>query len=328
MQLVLDTKGLQVTKKDGVFHIASEKGSKAISPAKLDSIAITASVMISSDAIALAIKHQIPILVFDRIGKAMARLWSPYFESIATLRRLQVHFSESPESTAWMLDLFALKTEAQADNLRYLKSQRSILGLSLGGAISNLRGNSRNFEAFRDKLPEECRQQVMGVEGALARIYWQAVGSSLPSRYAFEGRSRRPAKDIFNAAINYLYGMLYSVVEGALFAVGLDPHLGILHADEHNKPTLAFDLIEPFRPWADRLIIEACIEHHLKPEFFAKNQYGLFLSKPGKAFLIPLFNDFLRSTRKYLQQESTVKNHIYALAARLAQRIRATMAPS
>ena len=42
--------------------------------------------------------------------------------------------------------------------------------------------------------------------------------------------------------------MLYAVVEGGLFASGLDPHLGILHADEYNKPTLAFDMIEPFRP--------------------------------------------------------------------------------
>lgn len=325
MQLVLDTKGLEVIKKDGVFHIKGEKGSKAISPAKLDSIAITASVMISSDAIALAIQHQVPILVFDRIGKAKARLWSPYFESIATLRRHQSRFTESPEAMAWMLELFALKTEAQIDNLKYLKSRRSVLNLALGQPISYLRRNSRGFEEFRDKLPEECRQQVMGVEGTLARIYWQAVGASLPSRYTFQGRSRRPAKDIFNAGINYLYGMLYSIVEGALFSVGLDPHLGILHADEYNKPNLAFDLIEPFRPWADRLLIEMCMDKHLKESFFTKNQYGIFLNKEGKAFIIPAFNDFMRSTTTYLHQESTVKNHIYFTAGRLAQRIRVVM---
>ena len=140
MQLVLDTKGLEVIKKDGVFHIKGEKGSKAISPAKLDSIAITASVMISSDAIALAIQHQVPILVFDRIGKAKARLWSPYFESIATLRRHQVRFAESPESMAWMLELFALKTEAQIENLRYLKSRRS----ARGPRVVTPRGSSRD----------------------------------------------------------------------------------------------------------------------------------------------------------------------------------------
>lgn len=325
MQLVLDTKGLEVTRKDGVFHVKGIKGSKAISPAKLDSIAITANVMISSGAIALAIQHQVPILVFDRIGKAQARLWSPYFESIATLRRMQARFAESPEAMAWMLELFALKTEAQVDNLKYLRSRRSVLDLALGQPISYLRRKSRGFDEFRDKLPEECRQQVMGVEGTLARIYWQAVGNSLPSRYAFQGRSRRPAKDIFNAGINYLYGMLYTVVEGALFAVGLDPHLGILHADEHNKPTLAFDLIEPFRPWADRLLIEMCMDKQLKESFFAKNQYGIFLNKDGKAFIIPAFNDYLRSTATYLHQESTVKNHIYFTAGRLAQRIRAVM---
>lgn len=42
--------------------------------------------------------------------------------------------------------------------------------------------------------------------------------------------------------------MLYSVVEAGLFTAGLDPYLGILHADAHKKPTLSFDLIEPFRP--------------------------------------------------------------------------------
>ncbi len=53
-----------------------------------------------------------------------------------------------------------------------------------------------------------------------------------------------------------MYSMLYAVLEGALFAAGFDPHLSILHADEYNKAVLAFDLIEAFRPWIDRLLIE------------------------------------------------------------------------
>jgi len=325
MQLVLDTSGLQVTKKGGSFHVASEKSSRTISPAKLDSIAVTANVLLRADAVRLAIQHRIPILFFDHIGKARARLWSPYFESIATLRRGQVHFCESNEATAWMIDLFALKTEAQIDNLRYLKSRRGAWTRTIDQAVKSIRRQNRQFENLREYLPDECRQQMMGTEGTIARMYWQALGGGLPRPYGFDKRSRRPAEDIFNAALNYLYGMLYSVVEGGLFAAGLDPHLGILHADEFKKPTLAFDLIEPFRPWVDRLLIQQCLNRELKKEFFTKNQYGLFLNKTGKAFIIPLFNDFLRSERNYLQQNSTVKNHIYFLGARLAQRIRATM---
>ncbi|MBK8652896.1 MAG: CRISPR-associated endonuclease Cas1 [Haliscomenobacter sp.] len=324
MQLVLDTKGLALTRKGGSFLVESEKGKRLISAAKLTSIAITAYVMIGSDAIQLAIHRQIPILFFDRTGKAQARLWSPYFASIATLRRQQVRFAELPEASAWMADIFLMKAEGQADNLQYLKSKAGLLHLELGGAIAGIRKQSRQLDNFREKLLEECRQQMMGVEGAMARMYWPALGGALPSRYAFQTRSRRPAKDIFNAALNYLYGMLYGVVEGAVFAAGLDPHLGLLHADEYDKPTLSYDLIEPFRPWIDRLLIDLCLEGKLKDAHFTRNQFGIFLNKTGKELLIPAFNDYLRSTRKYFNQESSVKNHMFYLAGRMASRIRAT----
>jgi CRISPR-associated protein Cas1 len=115
--------------------------------------------------------------------------------------------------------------------------------------------------------------------------------------------------------------MLYSVVEGGVFAAGLDPYLGFLHVDEYKKPTLVYDLIEPIRPWTDRLLIEAALKKEIKKSYFTKNQHGIFLNKNGKAWIIPLFNDFLRSERPWLQRESTVRNHIYYLAGRLAQRI-------
>ncbi|MEN0005917.1 MAG: CRISPR-associated endonuclease Cas1 [Bacteroidota bacterium] len=326
MQLVLDTKGVKLAKKSGVFHVAvDEEKVRVISPQKLKSIAITANATLTADAVRLAIQHEIPILFFDRIGKAKARLWSPYFQSIATLRRNQVRFSDTPEATNWMLDLFRLKTMGQVENLRFLRKQRGLLSGALGKAVSNISGINHNFELYEGKLVVETRQGIMGTEGSIARIYWQAVGAALPQRYRFRERSRQPAKDIFNASLNYLYGMLYSVVEGGLFAAGLDPHLGLFHTDEYRKPTLSFDLIEPFRPWVDRLLIDQCVERKLEVDFFTQNQYGLFLNKKGKAFIIPLFNEFLRGSRTYINQESTVKNHIYFMAGRLATRIRSVM---
>jgi CRISPR-associated protein Cas1 len=122
-----------------------------------------------------------------------------------------------------------------------------------------------------------------GIGKAVGRLW----SPNLPSAYTFSKRTRRPAEDFFNAALNYWYGMLYSVVEGGLFAAGLDPYLGILHADEYQKPTLCFDLIEAFRPWIDRLLIQACLEKKLLKFHFTKNQYGYFLNKTGKAVLIP-----------------------------------------
>ena len=42
----------------------------------------------------------------------------------------------------------------------------------------------------------------------------------------------------------------------ALTSVGLDPFVGFLHAERPNRPALALDLMEEFRPWiADRLAV-------------------------------------------------------------------------
>lgn len=74
----------------------------------------------------------------------------------------------------------------------------------------------------------------------------------------------------------------------------------------------------------DELLVEACFGKKLKAAFFSKNQYGLFLNKEGKAFLIPLFNDYLRSELAFLGTLTSVRNHIHGLAGKLSNRIRTT----
>jgi len=325
MQLVLDSKGIKITNKNNAFHLLTDGGQRTIGAGKLTSIAIMANVTIEASAIKLAIKNEIPILIFNHYGKVMGRLWSPHFQSIATLRRYQVKFLDSLEATAWLIDLFWLKTEQQIKNLQYLQMRQPVYASVLGKAIKSIKQQNKGFEKYRDQSVQEVRNAFMGTEGTIARIYWQTIGNTLPRAYRFQKRTRRPAKDNFNSAINYTYGMLYSVVEAGIFSVGLDPQLGILHVDEYTKPTLSFDLIEAFRPWIDRLVIEACVDNVLLKNYFSKNQHGIFLNKEGKAFLIPKFNELMRKEIKWLNQEASVKNQIYYLATRLARRIRATM---
>src|ERR1039457_5899428 len=69
-------------------------------------------------------------------------------------------------------------------------------------------------------------------------------------------RTRRPARDPVNAALNFCYGMLLADVTRAVVACGLDPHAGFLHSSGRNKPALALDLSEEFRaPVADAVVI-------------------------------------------------------------------------
>lgn len=321
MQLVLHTPGLTLKVRDAAFEVIAGEERRIISPKQIESIAVTAGCLISSTAIELAVQHDLSIYFFDEVGDAVGCLRSPYFESIATLRRKQVYFDDSTAATQFVVELFREKTAEQLSVLAYLANRRE----SLAG---QLRQVSADMESDLQKLPDpdalltdELSRALMGWEGGQSRRYWQALSAALPEQWQFARRSRRPAQDPYNAATNYLYGMLYTIVEQAIFAAGLDPHLGILHADEYDKPTLAFDLIEPFRPWVDRLLLEQFLTNKVEPHFFDQRGAGWFLNAAGKRFFIPLFNDWLEEACRFRGRQSSRKLQIYRAAADLAKKI-------
>jgi len=322
MQLVLNTAGLILRVKSGAFSVQQEDEHRLISPKQLHSIAVTAPCLLSTAAVELAAEYGIPIYLFDRIGDATACLRSPYFESIATLRRKQVYFDDGPEAINWVLDIMLEKTDRQIRVLRYLADRRPSRAEQLNQTARQLSERTKTLADLQDQLLGPHTRRLMGWEGQQSRNYWSAVGAALPKEWAFARRSRRPALDGFHAALNYLYGMLYTVVEQALFATGLDPHLGILHVDQHNAPTLAFDLIEPFRPLVDRLLIELCMKRRLQSNQFDQRREGWYLNNAGKRLIIPAFNAWLQTKARMGGRQRTHRLHIYQAAADLASRIR------
>lgn len=325
MQLVLNTHGLVLKVRNKAFFVTAGDESRAISPEQVKSIAVTAPCMLSSAAIELASEAEIPIYFFDRVGDARSCLRSPYFESLASLRRKQVYFSDSKAGAAWVLEQFRHKTAHQVQVLKYLKDRKSRRGGGIDNCILELEKRLGELDKKNQAPSSAWSASLMGWEGRQAKLYWQTVAACMPEEWAFVGRSRRPAKDPFNAMVNYLYGMLYAIVEQALFAAGLDPHLGILHTDEYDRPTLSFDLIEPFRPWVDRFIVEKALQKEVEASFFEPVEGGVFLSDNGKRFLIPEFNGWMQRQVRWQSRQLTREAQIYHAAADLARTINETM---
>lgn len=69
------------------------------------------------------------------------------------------------------------------------------------------------------------------------------------------GRNRY-AIDPTNAILNYSYGVLEGQCRAALAKFGFDPACGILHADKAGRDSLAYDLMEVFRPSVDESVLE------------------------------------------------------------------------
>ncbi|MCB0530252.1 MAG: CRISPR-associated endonuclease Cas1, partial [Saprospiraceae bacterium] len=241
MQLVLDTHGLIVKVRNRSFYVIGKEARRLIGPERLTSIAVTADCIFSTAALRLAIERHIPVYLLGNTGQMEGKLWSPHFVGLASLRRAQALWLELGEPGPWVVRIASAKTRRQLELLEQVDASGEYRE-TIGKLLVRFDEHAEAPEVTDDML----RQTLFGLEGTAARQYWQAIADAVPADWRFEGRTRRPAQDPFNAALNYLYGMLYPAVEHAVFAAGLDPYMGILHAEEYDRPALAYDLIEPF----------------------------------------------------------------------------------
>ncbi len=85
------------------------------------------------------------------------------------------------------------------------------------------------------------------LEAQAARRYWPLLmGADFRRDRTSEGA---------NALLNYGYAVMRAMVARAVVAAGLHPTIGIAHANRGNPLALADDLIEPFRPLVDALVV-------------------------------------------------------------------------
>ncbi len=124
----------------------------------------------------------------------------------------------------------------------------------------------------------ETLDAVRGVEGEAARQYFSGLALLMrPDQrpnFAMQGRTRRPPRDRFNALLSFLYAMWMNDCRSALEAAGLDPQVGFLHALRPGRAALALDLMEEFRPWADRLALTLINRGQLQADDFDLREGG------------------------------------------------------
>lgn len=88
-------------------------------------------------------------------------------------------------------------------------------------------------------------------EAHAAAFYW----SNLFAKETADFR-RDPEGYCPNNLLNYGYAILRAVVARALVSSGLNPTLGVHHCNRYNSYCLADDIMEPYRPFVDKLVCE------------------------------------------------------------------------
>jgi CRISPR-associated protein Cas1 len=146
-------------------------------------------------------------------------------------------------------------------------------------------------------------EQLMGYEGASAKLYFESLSAFVGPEFSFKGRRKMPPKDPFNSALSFGYTLLLYEMFTAISCRGMSPYAGFLHSDRQNHPALASDLMEEWRPIiVDSLVLHLFSSSAFKPEDFkkAESNEGVLFEKDALKRFINEFERRLRTETGYL----------------------------
>ncbi|WP_321335268.1 type II CRISPR-associated endonuclease Cas1 [Breoghania sp.] len=177
--------------------------------------------------------------------------------------------NHAPVACVWPLEghhLQGARLNAQADATKPAAKRmwRDIVVAKIRMQAAVLASIGRETGAL-DLLARKVRSgDPENVEAQAARRYW-------PLLMGADFRRDRSA-DGANALLNYGYTVLRATICRAICAAGLHPAIGLHHSNRGNAFALADDLMEPYRPLVDRLVLNLCeagiegVDAHAKRE--------------------------------------------------------------
>lgn len=143
-----------------------------------------------------------------------------------------------------------------------ITNQANLLGEVLGEPAQNMLAWAKQVKSGDSE----------NLEARAAAFYWRNLFITLP------GFTREREETAPNSLLNYGYAILRGIIARALVGSGLLPTLGIHHHNKYNAYCLADDIMEPYRPFVDQLVLEICAEDF--PDQLSKEVKAQLLAIP------------------------------------------------
>lgn len=153
------------------------------------------------------------------------------------------------ESNTLQQERFRAQIDASEPLKKQLWQQTIKAKIANQAAILEWRGTD---PAMLKRLSKGVKSGDSGnMEGLAARHYWQYLFTNKMKNFRREREGEPP-----NNLLNYGYIVLRSAVARALAGSGLLATLGIHHKNRYNAFCLADDIMEPYRPYVDKIVCD------------------------------------------------------------------------
>jgi len=291
----------------------------------LESICIFGASTISPPALELCWENGVAVNYLSFSGHLQARLTGVADTSV-TLRRAQFRAAD--------------------DEAKRLRISRSIIAGKIQNSRNSLLRAAREttndeertrLETVTNAMAEQIKglssqpsvDSLRGAEGMASATYFSVFSLMMKQQrdtFLFTTRSRRPPRDRINCVLSFLYALVRHDCIAALTAAGLDPFVGFLHFERPNRPSLALDLMEEFRPWlADRLALTLINRQQLGTQHFKEREGGAVeFTDAGRKLVVKAYQERKQDEMQHplLDQNARLAQMPFLQARVLARHLR------
>lgn len=304
LPLVVQSQHAKIGKEGETLKITDEeRGETQVRFIDVSDVALFGNVSITTPALSALLEREIPVTFHSHSG---------WFRGVAhgighrnvEVRTAQYRLSfDEAGCLRFAKELVAAK----------ISNQRTILR-------RNWRGTQEERQVVLDRLAAARKAAdgaatltvLLGLEGDAAAVYFRAFAGLIKppddrqeraagdlAAFRFDARNRRPPTDPVNAMLSLAYAMLTRHLTITLTSVGLDPYRGFYHAPRYGRPSLALDIMEPFRAIiADSTVLSAINTGEVGPNDFVVAVTGTALTQAGR-------RRFVEAFERRLSQETT-----------------------
>ncbi len=188
---------------------------------------------------------------------------------------------------------------AHAGEQRGLTIARTLIADKISNVRTLLRRNDGDAPdslllQLKDLADEAAQAQdrptLLTKEAEAAKKSWAQYSTLLAAvdvAFQMKGRTRRPPKDQTNALLGFAYALLLKECIHAVVGAGLDPYLGVFHTPVAGRPSMALDLMEPFRPLvADSVVLGLVRRGEVKAAGFVDTGQAVTMTPSTRKALI------------------------------------------
>lgn len=296
--VVVDQRGAKLAYQNGALMIrVPDERPRSVPLRLLDRLVIAAAVHIDSPLLTHLAEHDISLLAMPGRGHRRSAFLHGYTHGDAARRLGQYRIAQDDaQALYWARRFVLLRLLGSRRLLRRALATRPDQRAALVRAMDGIAGTTEHARTCTDL------DRLRGMEGAAAARFFAGYTRLFADTLEFTARNRRPPRDPINAALSLGYTLAHGDAVRALAQAGLDPMIGFLHQPEHNRESLACDLVEIARPRVEHVVWRLFAAQQLTADHFTRDGGATRMGKAARQTFFAAFEYNAQLHRRWFRR--------------------------